>query len=713
MIHPLAPYGIKGAIWYQGENAEKTVLSEDSYYLKMKALAEGWKRLFGLDDFPFYYVMIANWGKKPESPAPVLRAGGWDADTRLQQANAMAIPHSGCASALDIGDSSMGDKTWEGWHPKDKLDVGERLALWALKNDYGRPDLVACGPTLREASVSGAEVICSFDHADGGLMVGSKVWYQPTREIPGGKLERFVVAGADGKWQWASARIEGDKVVLSSPQVLEPRSASYACWQNPEGCNLYNEAGLPAAPFHVEDLARRFSITASAATGGEVSPAGARRYMERQTALYTFRPAPGYFMQDVRVDGVSVGSVLHYSFDPIRADHRIEATFARSSPRYTIAASCSGGGSIVPSGAVAVAQGESRTFEIVPAAGTFVRSVKVDGNEAGPRDRFTFTDVRRSRSIAASFASRIRATAGFGGSVEPCGDVVVEYGGSQTFRIVPRQGYSIASIVADGKEAAASGSHTFDHVTGGHTLEVRFKGGMVQKGEVPRPDQLIFACLGEALPAPGPAAAWPLLSPAGGKLTPIGTPAAERVDGRMYSRNVAAEGDGYSFSSMSSPIACDGASIVAVLRPVRSGENSGWVSAVDVFYDRLVLGICNDDGRVCVRCNGPVQHSQASIADGAITILSLVVQRGGAYKVYANGTEIMARDSGGEMTSLAPGVAGGFAKSITVGRNAPDAWTTFNGDIGDVFLYKAALTDAERKRLEADIEYRLAGDSAR
>ena len=132
LVKPLAPYGIKGAIWYQGENSEIAAQSPDSYYLKMKALALGWQRVWGLDDFAFYPVIIANWGELPKGPAPEMLKGGWDADTRLQQANTIALPHAGCASALDIGDSSMGDKTWQGWHPKDKLDVGERLALWAL-----------------------------------------------------------------------------------------------------------------------------------------------------------------------------------------------------------------------------------------------------------------------------------------------------------------------------------------------------------------------------------------------------------------------------------------------------------------------------------------------------------------------------------------------------------------------------------------------------
>jgi sialate O-acetylesterase len=713
MIHPLAPYGIKGAIWYQGENAEKTVQSEDSYYLKMKALAQGWKRVFRMSEFPFYYVMIANWGKKPESAAPVFHVGGWDADTRLQQAMAMAIPHSGCASAIDIGDSSMGDKTWDGWHPKDKLDVGERLALWALKNDCGRTNLVASGPVLREVELRGEAVVCSFDHVGSGLMIGAKEWYQPTRETPTGTLQRFSIAGADGKWQWAEAAIRGDKVVLSSPAVARPCGVSYACWQNPEGCNLYNREGLPAAPFHVPDLTKRHVITAKAGPGGEINPAGANRLMERMTAVYTIRPKRGYFVQDVRVDGSSVGSVLDYTFDPVRSDHTIEATFSRSAPRYAIAASGNGGGSVTPTGSVPVEQGESRTFSVVPKTGTFVRSLKVDGNEMGSRDTFSFVDVRDNHTLSASFASRIRAVAGFGGTVSPCGDVVVGYDDSQAFQIIPREGYSIASVIVDGRATDLSGAYTFSHVTAGHSLAVKFKGGKGVKGQIPRTNELLFACQSESLPAAGATAAWPLLAPVGGKLTPIGTPVTESLDGLNLSRNVAAAGDGFTFRTFQEPIPCNGATVVAVVRPVRSEDSSGWVSAVDVFYDRLVLGVRNDTGLVCVRRNGPIDNSRTAIPDGAITILSLIVQPDGAYRAYANGMEIMANSTHSPMTSLVPGIAGGFAKSITIGRNAPDAWTTFNGDIGDVFVYKVALTEQERTQLEAHIEHKLSAGSGR
>lgn len=736
MIAPIAPYGIKGAIWYQGENAEKTVQSKDSYFLKMKALVQGWKRLFGVDDFPFYYVMIANWGELPKDATPELISGGWNADTRLQQANAMAIPHAGCASAIDIGDSSMGDKIWDGWHPKDKLDVGERLAFWALKNDYGQTKLVANGPTLKDVSVSGNTITCSFDNIGGGLITGTRAWYQPTKETPNTPLTRISIAGADGKWYPATAIIKNNKVLVSSPSVAEPRKVAYACWQNPEGCNLFNKEGLPAAPFYVDDVTKRYTITATAGAGGEVSPSGANQLLQRMAALYTIKPKAGYFISDVKVDGVSVGSVLNYTFDPVDANHTIAATFSKEAPRYTITTLANRGGDIKPygqvsisigyssreslskdmasgkiarsSGEVFVPQGGAKTFAIVPKPGMLVKSLLVDGISISPRDSFTFSDVRSNHTLTASFACGVSSEAGFGGSISPCGDAMADYGDNLTFKMTPIEGHSIASVIVDGKDVGTDGSYTFGNVTSSHTISVKFKGGSDAVGKIPRTDQLIFAALGDSLPAAGTTGTWPTLFPEGGKLSPLSTPTTVKVAGKNYSRNMYLDGDGFTFKNYSQPIPCNGASIVVAARPIHMAGGSGWFSIVDVFYDRLTLGIRADSGLVCVRRNGPIDDSKTAIPDGQITVLSLIVQPDGKYKVYANGAEFMASSATSPMTSLVNGVAGGFANSITVGRNAPDAWTTFNGDIGDVFLYKTALTDEERKELEAYIEHRLA-----
>ena len=195
--------------------------------------------------------------------------------------------------------------------------------------------------------------------------------------------------------------------------------------------------------------------------------------------------------------------------------------------------------------------------------------------------------------------------------------------------------------------------------------------------------------------------------PGGKPLTSIGNPTVERIDGHPYAVVKYETGDGFSAGTYASPIACDGASIVVVAKPLRNGASAGWTSIVDVFYDRLVLGIRNDSGMVCVRRNGGVDTGSKPIPDGQITILSLIVQPDGTYKVYANGAAVMSNPTKTALTSLVPGVAGAYATSITVGRNAPDGWTAFNGAIGDVFVYTTALSDPERQQLEAWIAHTL------
>jgi hypothetical protein len=154
-------------------------------------------------------------------------------------------------------------------------------------------------------------------------------------------------------------------------------------------------------------------------------------------------------------------------------------------------------------------------------------------------------------------------------------------------------------------------------------------------------------------------------------------------------------------------MACTGATIVVVASPVRTTTADAWNSVVDVFYDRLNLGIFNNTGVVYSRVNGTSMNSSYAIPEKQITILSMVVQSNGSYKVYANGTQIISNTATSQMTSLVPGVPGDYGRYINVGRNNPDGWSTFNGNIGDVFLYKTALTDAERQQLETNIANRL------
>ncbi|MBM4089598.1 MAG: sialate O-acetylesterase [Planctomycetes bacterium] len=238
MVNPLAPFAMRGAIWYQGESNGN---EGESYYHKTKALVNGWRQLFN-PDLAFYWVQLANWQAPNDNPAG---ADGWAA-VREAQRKAMSIPHTGMAVIIDIGEA--GDI-----HPRNKQDVGCRLAQWALHQTYGRKELVPCGPLFKSCQVEGNAIRVSFDHVGGGLMVGRKEGLQPTQEVAGGELKRFAIAGADKVWQWADATIDGNTVVVKSDAVPNPVAVRYAYSMNPEGANLYNKEGFPASPFRTDD----------------------------------------------------------------------------------------------------------------------------------------------------------------------------------------------------------------------------------------------------------------------------------------------------------------------------------------------------------------------------------------------------------------------------------------------------------------------------
>ena len=144
-------------------------------------------------------------------------------------------------------------------HPTNKVDVGNRLALWALANDFGKNNLACSGPIFKSSKIEGGKVRIEFDSVGKGLMVGSKKGQEPVQEVPGGKLKQFAIAAADPaspgglKWVWAEAVIDGNSVVVSSPEVPNPVAVHYADSRNPEGCNLYNKDGLPASPFRTNE----------------------------------------------------------------------------------------------------------------------------------------------------------------------------------------------------------------------------------------------------------------------------------------------------------------------------------------------------------------------------------------------------------------------------------------------------------------------------
>jgi sialate O-acetylesterase len=221
MINPVTPYAIRGAIWYQGESIVGGKEGVALYPHVMETLIKDWRKLWGQGDFPFYVVQLP--ALQNISNNPLVREG---------QAAVLSLPHAGMAVTIDIGDP-------KDVHPHNKAPLGERLTRMALANVYGRK-LEYSGPVYDSMKVSGNAIRVKFSHLGGGLVAKD------------GPLKWFTIAGADGKFVPAEARIEGHTVVVTSPTVSAPAAVRYA-WDNyPEGCNLYNAAGLPAAPFRTD-----------------------------------------------------------------------------------------------------------------------------------------------------------------------------------------------------------------------------------------------------------------------------------------------------------------------------------------------------------------------------------------------------------------------------------------------------------------------------
>ena len=237
MIAPLIPYGIRGAIWYQGESNGN---EGESYFHKKNALITGWRKLWKQGDFPFYYVQLANWRQASKSPQG---GDGW-AKLREAQTKCLTLKNTGMAVTVDIGNA-------KDIHPKNKQDVGLRLASWALAKDYGK-SLVYSGPIYKSHKVEGSTIRIEFDHSGSGLMLGKKNGLEPVAADTSGKMNHIAIAGADKKWFWAEAKIDGNSIIVSSDQVKEPVAVRYAFSMNPEGCNFYNKEGFPASPFRTD-----------------------------------------------------------------------------------------------------------------------------------------------------------------------------------------------------------------------------------------------------------------------------------------------------------------------------------------------------------------------------------------------------------------------------------------------------------------------------
>ena len=226
MIAPHIPYSIRGAIWYQGEsNAGRP----DQYRVLFPTMIKDWRARFDQGDFPFYFVQLANYMGVSNQPVEE----GW-AGLRDAQLATLKLPNTGMACIIDIGEGPD-------IHPKNKQDVGLRLALWALADTYGKKAVVKSGPLYESMKIEGEKIRITFKHTGGGLVAKGD-----------GPLKRFAIAGEDKKWVHADAVIDGNTVVVSNASVTKPVAVRYAWANNPEGCNLYNKEGLPASPFRTD-----------------------------------------------------------------------------------------------------------------------------------------------------------------------------------------------------------------------------------------------------------------------------------------------------------------------------------------------------------------------------------------------------------------------------------------------------------------------------
>jgi sialate O-acetylesterase len=225
MLAPLAPYAIKGAIWYQGEsNATRAY----QYRRLFPTMISDWRALWGQGDFPFLFVQLAAFGPNGSK----LGESDWAELREAQLMTLSASQKTGMALAIDVG--NIGDI-----HPRNKQPVGSRLALSARAVAYGEK-IVHSGPVYKSMKIEGDKVALSFNHTGGGL------------EARDGELKGFIIAGEDQIWREAKAEIKGKRVILYSSDVSKPVAVRYG-WMKFPTCNLYNKEGLPATPFRTDD----------------------------------------------------------------------------------------------------------------------------------------------------------------------------------------------------------------------------------------------------------------------------------------------------------------------------------------------------------------------------------------------------------------------------------------------------------------------------
>ena len=228
MIAPLIPYSLRGAFWYQGESNEARA---QQYGILLPAMIKAWRERWDYRDLPFGIVQLPNY----RDPKPEPADEPWSFIREAQRQTALTMRNVGLIVTIDIGEA-------HDIHPKNKLDVGKRMARWALADVYGRK-MPNGGPVLRNSKVERSKIVLTFNEVGSGLRIQD-----------GDKLDEFAIAGADHKWVWAEAKIlAADRVEVWAPSVPQPLAVRYAFNNNPKHPNLTNETGLPASPFRTDD----------------------------------------------------------------------------------------------------------------------------------------------------------------------------------------------------------------------------------------------------------------------------------------------------------------------------------------------------------------------------------------------------------------------------------------------------------------------------
>jgi sialate O-acetylesterase len=221
MINPLIPFTFKGVIWYQGEN---NVSKPTIYKNLFSSLIDGWRKDFQSGDFPFYFVQIAPYDYGMNSKSQFLR------EAQLQT---LSVNNTGMAVTLDIGNP-------KNIHPSDKVNLGKRLALWALAKTYGKK-IAYSGPIYKSMKAAKGKLVLSFDYANKGLILKER-----------NKENNFLIAGEEKVFKKAVVKVDGSRLLLSHPDILKPVAVRYA-WSNIDEGTLFNIEGLPASSFRTDD----------------------------------------------------------------------------------------------------------------------------------------------------------------------------------------------------------------------------------------------------------------------------------------------------------------------------------------------------------------------------------------------------------------------------------------------------------------------------